>query len=429
MVRSLHVSARPTCEHGGYTPAANGRKEGHWYTRDMDWRRRDDPTAADADASAEQMQPEPVAVRTGWQPPVFGGRRRPMIPKWVPLAAAGAVLLTAAVVVVVVLTARSAIVRVPALSGLDRTAASSRLQETGLVLKVGDRRFSSAVAPGLVVDQSPAPGSKVAEGTVVVVALSAGTESFSMPDVIGLPLDQARKRLRDRGLSVDVQTQPSEKPQGTVVTSFPSPGVTVATGDTVRITVAAGSNAANALLPTNLAGKTFVLDPAAMPAGGGVDAPLDISRRVRALLEASGARVVVTRDVTDSGDAASTLSRARRAKEASGTALVGFAVAQSGDGGLAVLSVPATKTTEAFYLMSNSMAAGLVDALKQSGKPVTTAPASNDPIMMATGVAAVRLRLGSTAVPADKLTFTDPQWADDVARAVYRVLSSVYGSK
>lgn len=433
MVRSLHGSMRtaaaPRCEHAGYNALTNGRKEGHWYTAAMDQSAKNERTHAEGPASQEPAQPDDVPVRTGWQPPVFGGKRRSLVPRWVPIAAAAVLVVTAAVVVVVVLMAQSAIVRVPALAGLDQTAAGSRLQEAGLVLKVGDRRFSATVAPGLVVDQSPVPGAKVPEGTAVVVALSAGTESFAMPDVIGLPLDQARKRLRDRGLSIDVQTEPSDKPQGTVVTTFPSPGVTVATGDTVRISVAAGSNAANALLPTNMAGKTFVLDPAPMPTAGGVDAPLDIVRRLRALLEASGARVVVTRDVTDSGDAASTLNRAKRAKEASAAALVGFAVTPSGQGGLSVISVPGTKTTEAFYLTSNSLATGLVDALKQSGKAATTSPASNDPIVTATGIPAVRLRLGSSAVPADKLTFTDPQWADDVARAVYRDLSTVYGSK
>jgi hypothetical protein len=388
-----------------------------------------DPAPAGEDVSDSTTDGAASLVRTGWRPPVFGGRRRALVPRWVPIAAVSAIVVTAAVVFAFVWAAQNAIVRVPAVTGLDQTAAASRLQEAGLVLKVGDRRFSSVVAPGLVVDQSPAPGTKLAEGSLVTVAVSAGTESFAMPDVIGLPLDQGRKRLRDRGLSVDVQTETSDKPQGTVVASFPSPGVTVATGDTVRLSVAAGSNAAEALLPTNLAGKTFVLDPAPMPSAGAVDAPLDVARRVRALLEASGARVVVTRDVVDTGDAAATLSRAKRARESSATALVGFSVTASGDGGLGVMSVPATRSTEAFYLISNSMATSLVDALKKAGKPVTTAPAANDAILMATGVPAVRLRLGSTVVPADMLTFTDPQWADDVARAVYSVLSSVYGSR
>jgi N-acetylmuramoyl-L-alanine amidase len=382
------------------------------------------------EATSREVGPlDDVPIRTGWQPPAFGAKRRAFVPRWVPISLIAGIVVVAGIVAVSVLMAQNAVVRVPSLAGLDRTSAAARVQETGLVLKVGDRRFSGTVAPGLVVDQSPATGSKVPEGTTVVVALSAGTESFAMPDVIGLPLDQARKRLRDRGLAVDVQTEPSEKPQGTVVSSFPSPGVTVATGDKVRIGVAAGSNAANALLPTNMAGKTFVLDPAPMPAGGGVDAPLDIARRVRALLEASGARVIVTREVTDSGDSASTLNRAKRAREASAAALVGFSVMPAGDAGLSVISVPATRTTEAFFLASNSMATGLVTALRESGKPVTSAPAANDPIVTSTGIAAVRLRLGSTATPADKLTFTDPQWADDIARAVYRVLSSVYGSK
>jgi hypothetical protein len=433
MVRSLHGPVRtargPRCEHEGYNASPSGRKEGHWYTAAMDQSAdKDDITTAKREPEMD-TQPYAAPVRTGWQPPVFGGKRRPFIPRWVPIAVTVVVLIVAAAVAVVWVTAQNAIVRVPALSGLDRTSAATRLQEAGLTLRVGDRRFSAKVAPGLVVDQSPMPGVKVPEGTAVLVALSAGTESFAMPDVMGLPLDQARKRLRDRGLSVDVATEPSERPQGTVVATFPAPGVVVATGDTVRLSIAAGGNAANALLPTNMAGKTFVLDPAPMPTGGGVDAPLDIARRVRALLEASGARVTVTRDVTDSGDAASTLNRAKHAKEASSAALIGFTVTPSGEGGLSVVSVPATRTTESFFLTSNRLATGLVDALKQSGKPVTTAPASNDPILTGTGVPAVRLRLGSSAVPADKLMFTDPQWADDVARAVYTVLSTVYGSK
>jgi hypothetical protein len=62
-------------------------------------------------------------------------------------------------------------------------------------------------------------------------------------------------------------------------------------------------------------------------------------------------------------------------------------------------------------------------------KPVAVSIAAADLILTGTGVPAVRLRLGSLAAADDKLSFTDPQWADDVARAVYRAMSSVYGAK
>ncbi|MDO8916008.1 MAG: PASTA domain-containing protein [Coriobacteriia bacterium] len=338
-------------------------------------------------------------------------------------------LLAGVTIGLVLWSARLATVRVPAVVGLDRTAAATRLQEFGLTMRVGDRRFSDTVPPGEIVDQSPAPGSKVQEGSQVVVAVSAGTENFPMPDVTGMALDKARSVLRDRGLSVEVLTVASDRPQGTVVETFPSPGVTVATGTQVRINVAAGNGTGATLLPTDLTGKTFMLDPEPMPATGVADTSMDVARRLRALLEASGAKVMVTREVTDSGEKAGTLSRARRAKETSSTALIGFTVTQSGSAGLVVMSLPATGTTQPFYLVSASLAAALTDAIRAAGRPVTTSVAAADLILTGTGVPAVRLRLGSLGAPDDKLMFTDPQWADDVARAVYRAIGSVYGSK
>jgi hypothetical protein len=250
-----------------------------------------------------------------------------------------------------------------------------------------------------------------------------------MPDVVGSTLDAARKKLRDRGLSVEFQTVPSDKDQGTVVSSVPSPGVTVLTGDTVRLTVAAGTSGGDTLLPSDLKGRTFVLDPVPMPAGGGTDATLDVARRVRALLEASGARVVVTRAVTDTGDKANTLARSKRAKEASGAALVGFTVTQSGAAGLAVQSVPNTSTTQPTYVKSLSLTTALTDALKVNFPNVTSTTAENDIILSEIGIAAVRIRLGSIQSGADKLSFTDPEWADNVAKAVYRSIAQVYGGR
>lgn len=399
------------------------------YTSDDDERLATEPVTAGQGAADAPSATDSAGTRSRWTPPAPGAKRRALIPRWVVFAAVGAVVLAGIIVGFMLWNARLATVRVPALMGMDRTAATARLQELGLTMRVGDRRYSDSVPPGQIVDQSPAPGVQVLEGAEVLVALSAGTEDFPMPDVMGMPLDKARSTLRDRGLSVDVLTVASDRPQGTVVETFPSPGVSVATGDSVRVNVAAGNGTGEALLPTDLTGKTFMLDPAPMPIAGVADTSMDVARRLRALLEASGAKVLVTREVTDVGDALSTLSRARRAREASSTALVGFLVAQSGAPGLAVQSTPATGATQPFYLASAGLAGALADAIRAAGKPVTSSVASNDLILTGTGVPAVRLRLGSLGVPEDKLQFSDPQWADDVARAVYRAIGSVYGSK
>jgi N-acetylmuramoyl-L-alanine amidase len=370
-----------------------------------------------------------LGARSPWTPPTPGSRRKPIVPRWAYFAAGGTVLAIVAISVLVYFVAASAIVRVPSVTGLDRVAATTRLLEVGLRLAVGDKRFSDTVPAGLVVGQSPAPGAKVSEGAVITVSLSAGTESFGMPDVTGMPLEKARRTLRERGLSVDVETAVSDKAQGTVIGSFPSPGVSVSAGVAVRITVASGGPSSGTLLPTDLTGRTFVLDPAPMPAGSATDTTLDVARRIRALLEASGARVVVTREVTDAGDKVSTPARAKKAKEASGTAVVGLLVTSSGQGGYAVMSVPATTGTEPFFLASASLASALAAAVKEMGKPVVTEPAVGDAVLTGTGIPAVRFRLGSVALPGDRTQFSDPGWADDVSRAVYRAIGSVYGSK
>lgn len=377
------------------------------------------------EAPAQPADTAPPDVR--WTPPV-GVQRRPLVPRWVPFAIAGVVAVALIAAGLIWWRSEATRVRVPSLEGLDPAAATTRLQELGLRLAVGDRRFSASVPPGIIMDQTPRPGTIVTEGSAVEVAISAGSESFAMPDVIGLLVDRAKQVLRDRGLGSEITAQPSDRPQGTVLESFPSPGVTVMTGDTVRLTVASGNTTTGTLLPVKLDGKVFVLDPAPVPAGA-TDVTMDVARRVRALLEASGARVVVTRQITDSGDAVSTVSRARKAKETSSTALVGFSVAQSGPGGLAIQSVPATTATEPFYIGSLTLATAVADALKADFGTVASAPATNDAILTGTGVPAVRLRLGNTGLAADRLTFTDPVWADKVARDVYSALGSAYGTR
>lgn len=382
--------------------------------------------SSDVQAPAPAV-PAPVVTGTHAGPP----RRRGLIPHWLPWAAGGTLAVIIVGIVLAVVFSRSGIVRVPSLQGMDRKAAATRLQELGLDLVVGDQRFSASAPLGSIIDQTPAAGTQVKDGTVVTVALSAGSEAFAMPDVVGSTLDAARKKLRDRGLTVEFQTVPSDKDQGTVVSSVPSPGVTVLTGDTVRLTVAAGTSGSDTLLPSNLKGKTIVLDSVPMPAGSGtIDPPLDIATRVRALLEAAGARVVMTRELADTGDKGNTLARSKRAKEASGTALVGFTVTQSGAAGLAVQSVPNTSTTRPTYVKSLSLTSALTDALKVKFPNVVSATASDsDTILNTTGVPAVRIRLGSVESAADKLSFTDPLWADNVATAVYRSIAQVYGGR
>jgi N-acetylmuramoyl-L-alanine amidase len=363
--------------------------------------------------------------------PPASPRRRGLVPRWLPWAAGAAALVVVLAALAIYLVARADLVRVPSLTGLNRSAAEARLQELGLRLTVGDRRFSASATVDTIVDQRPTAGTQVEAGSAVQIALSAGSETFAMPDVVGRMLDAARASLQQRGLFVTVQTIASDQTQGTVLATVPSAGIDVQTGAAVQLTVAAGAGATGTLLPSDLTGKVFVLDPAPVPGGTTADATMDVARRVRALLEASGARVIVTRSATDLGTPPDTAARAKIAKETTSDALVGFSLAASGPDGLGVTGMPNTSATQKVYLASFNLSQALFTSLKSDFSTVTstTAAAGSDTILTDTGAPGVRLRLGAASSSADKLAFADSTWADKVAKDVYRALAQVFGVK
>lgn len=60
--------------------------------------------------------------------------------------------------------------------------------------------YSKDVAEGVVYQQSVEPGKTVDAGTVIVLTVSKGIETVKVPDVSGLPKDEAVKKLEDAGL-------------------------------------------------------------------------------------------------------------------------------------------------------------------------------------------------------------------------------------
>jgi eukaryotic-like serine/threonine-protein kinase len=70
--------------------------------------------------------------------------------------------------------------------------------------------------------------------------LFGGGEPVEVPRVIGMTEDEARERLEQANLDVDVERRPSRRPVGEVVAQDPEAGETVEEGDTVTITVSRG---------------------------------------------------------------------------------------------------------------------------------------------------------------------------------------------
>jgi hypothetical protein len=350
--------------------------------------------------------------------------RRPLVSRTLIAVALGGAALLALVIALATWYFTGIGLIVPDVVGLQEGVARTRLAQAGLGVSTVERRFD--IEPeGTVLSQSPGEGARLPRGGTVGLVVSAGTEEFVMPDVTGMGINVARAQLEQSGLVVRIEAVESDQPSDTVIETIPAPGSLVRTSDIVRVRIASDGTAAEALLPFALQGRVFVLDP--LPAtGADIDPALEVSRRLRSLLEASGAQVIVTRSVTETDVPVAT--RAQRAGESATavTAVIGLDVVPEAPTGLGVLVPAQGSLPEPQVQSSEDLADVLVRILTEQQGQVTRAPLGSDPVVAATSAPAVRMRLGALASREDVAAFRDPTWSDSVARSIYRALGEEY---
>jgi hypothetical protein len=316
-------------------------------------------------------------------------------------------------------------VAVPNISGLDVPTARSRLAQVGLQLQKGDVRFSASVPAGAVIEQQPAAGTLLEKGSLITVAISAGSESFAMPDVTGLPVAAALEALRAKGLAARVEKVESRLASGTVIATVPAPGQSVSTADIVKVRVSAGDSGGALLLPYDFKGKTFIIDPE--PVAGPSDPGDEIGRRLRSLLEASGAKVVVTRSVAATNPPAT--ERQLVVMDTLSTAIIGLSAPRGGQTGIAIGTVGPDGRTAPFFLESVALQNKTLADLTEGGLKALAGPPATDPVFQAANAPGIRVHLGSQTDKTDARNFTDNNWTDLVARAIYRGLGETFAPR
>lgn len=136
-------------------------------------------------------------------------------------------------------------VTIPPLKGLTQEEAQAKLTELKLQYKVYQVEDDQTAA-GYVKDSDPAEGTEVAEiGTLIKLYVSKGPSSVevSVPAVIGKNLDAAKTDILAVELTVDseiIYVDDSDKAEGVVIETSPLPGVKVAKGTPVKISVSSG---------------------------------------------------------------------------------------------------------------------------------------------------------------------------------------------
>ena len=154
-------------------------------------------------------------------------------------------------------------IEVPDLSGQALQAAQVSLAGAGLVVGRTFDVYDATGASGVVVNQQPAPGARVARDASVDLFLSVGATArvFVMPDLVRRNYDDVRGFFERRGFRigrVSYETYDGVA-AGTVLRQFPLAGHPLRQGEVISLGVVAPDELTNPDLP----GKAPGLAPAA----------------------------------------------------------------------------------------------------------------------------------------------------------------------
>jgi serine/threonine-protein kinase len=150
--------------------------------------------------------------------------------------------------------------------GRSEIEAQQILKKNDLTLQVAGREYFAGKPEGIVLSQLPSAGMMVKSGRSIKVVVSAGVRTAKVPDVSGLPLEEANLTLQKAGFVVGETywMRMDTLPENVAIETIPTKGTVLPLGSKVSLAV-------NQLTPS---GTVF------MPQLVGL--PLD---RARAMLE------------------------------------------------------------------------------------------------------------------------------------------------
>lgn len=295
---------------------------------------------------------------------------------------------------------------VPSVVGMSRDLAAVRLQQAGFNSEVVGQRFSQAKA-GDVIEQIPAADKRASLVGKVKLIISGGTEELSMPDVIGDNQIYATSVLRQKGLVPVIVEEPSNKHEGTVLSTFPNVGEKVYTGDSVTVRVASQRQQIS-LRDFDLTGKSIVIVPefSAITAS---DPSYDVARRLTALFKAAKATPEIARKV---GSKESTLSEQQRK---SADAIIWITLREKGANGIIV----AAPEPSAFTQLSLKHSIGTAIYAQLSQNTVNVRGEQGSFGVQPKIARWAKVSLGSLENTSDSALMNDATYKDLIAQSIY----------
>ncbi|WP_055491862.1 Stk1 family PASTA domain-containing Ser/Thr kinase [Streptomyces sp. TP-A0356] len=133
--------------------------------------------------------------------------------------------------------------KVPPLLAKTEAEARARLKRAGLEVRRVEHAYSDTVERGTVISTDPAAGARIRSNDSVTLTLSEGPETVRVPDLKGLPLNEAQDRLKKDGLVAGMVTDAfsEDVPKGQVIGTDPGAGTQRHGGSAIALTVSKGA--------------------------------------------------------------------------------------------------------------------------------------------------------------------------------------------
>ncbi|MFJ2202768.1 Stk1 family PASTA domain-containing Ser/Thr kinase [Streptomyces violaceusniger] len=114
---------------------------------------------------------------------------------------------------------------VPPVLRKTQAEAEKKLHGAGLDVKVVNE-FSDVIPKGKVIGSKPGPGERVRDTGTVTIRVSQGPPRAEVPNVVGMPLAEAKRKIADQGLTIGkvIRRFSSETAQDSVLSTSPVSG-------------------------------------------------------------------------------------------------------------------------------------------------------------------------------------------------------------
>ena len=127
-----------------------------------------------------------------------------------------------------------------AVAGKSVGEAQRLLKDMGLLTEL-EYVESEAYEQNVVISSDITPGTKIDIGSTVVLTVSAGTESVEVPDVTNLSIEEAERKLEEKGFRVNrAESYSSTVKEGNVISQSPAGGQKAPARSAITVNVSLG---------------------------------------------------------------------------------------------------------------------------------------------------------------------------------------------